>query len=458
MAPEHRPEYRHHARPGDALSAVPSPPPASGAPLGALPVIERRILPNGIVLLGSERLEARSVVLRARLRAGALYDTAETEGLARLVAVMLQHGTGRYSFAALNELTDSLGASIGVEAGRVFVDLAVRCLVEDFPRMTGLLAEVLRRPTFPADELEKVRGQTIAAIVREEQDTRAVAERGLRQLAFPPEHPYARSVLGERETVRAIDRDALAAFHARHYRPDLLTLAAVGGVGLAAALAAIEPEFGDWRAAGETPPRAIPDAPPPATTRRREFPLAGKTQSDVALGLPTLSRTDPDYYALDTANLILGRLGLYGRLGQTVRQEQGLAYYAYSALDAGLGPGAWSARAGVNPVNVERAIASIVAEVARLRDEPVGAPELADARDFLTGSLPLALESPDGTARALLTIETYDLGLDYFARYPAIIAALTPEQLQAAARRYLHPERMAIAIAGPEREGVKREA
>ena len=113
MALEHRPEYRHHARPGDASSPVPSPPPANGPPLGALPVIERRTLPNRIVLLGSERPEARSVVLRARLRAGALYDTAETEGLARLVAVMLQHGTGRYSFAALNELTDSLGASIG---------------------------------------------------------------------------------------------------------------------------------------------------------------------------------------------------------------------------------------------------------------------------------------------------------------------------------------------------------
>ncbi|MDP9372259.1 MAG: insulinase family protein, partial [Chloroflexota bacterium] len=361
-------------------------------------VARRSSLPNGIVMLGSERPESPSVVLRARLRAGALYDTEATEGLARLTAAMLQRGTARYSFSELNELTDALGASISADAGRLTVDLTLRCLVEDFDRMAGFLAEVLRRPTFPAEELEKVRGQTIAAILQGDQDTRTVAERGLRKLAYPEGHPYRRSVIGAHESVPAIDRAALADFHRRHYRPDVLTLSVVGGVRFDDAVAAVEREFGDWRAEGEAPPFEIPPAAPPEETRREEWTLAGKTQSDIALGLPALSRTDPDYYALDMANLILGRLGLYGRLGKSVREEQGLAYYAYSALDGGLGPGAWGARAGVNPVNVERAIASTLAEVRRLRDEPVGEEDLADAQDYLTGSLPIALESPDGVA------------------------------------------------------------
>lgn len=424
--------------------------PAGGAsPVAAALTPARTVLPNGIVVLGAERPGLASAVLRAHLRAGSLYDGADTEGLARLTAAMLQHGTEEHTFAALNELTDALGASIGVEAGRLHVDLTVRCLVEDFDRMVALLAEVMRRPVFPADELEKVRGQTVAAIVRAEQDTGAVAERGLRQLAYPPDHPYARSVIGTRETVPALERVALAAFHARHYRPDVLAMAVVGGLPFPAAVEAVAREFGDWAAEGAAPPFAVPPAAPPAAGPRRDAALAGKTQADIALGLPTLSRTDPDYYALDTANLILGRLGLYGRLGQTVREEQGLAYYSYSLLEGTLGPSPWAARAGVAPANVARAVESIMAEVRRLGAEPVSAADLADAQDYLTGSLPLALESPDGVVRSFLSIESYDLGLDYLARYPGIIRALTPDQLQDAARRYLLPERMAVSVAGP---------
>ncbi len=420
---------------------------------GSPVAIERQVLGNGIVVLGSERPESRSVALRARLRAGARFDTVETEGLARLTAVMLQHGTARYSFAELNELTDGLGASIGVEVGRLSIELTVRCLAEDLAQMAELLAEVARRPTFPPDELEKVRGQTIAAIVRAEQDTRAVAERSLRELAYPAGHPFARSVLGTQESVRVLGRDELVAFHARHYRPDVMTVAVVGGVAYPAAVEALERAFGDWQPQGEAPPPDIPPAEPPPAGQRRDHALAGKRQSDIALGLPALGRTHPDYYALNTANLVLGRLGLAGRLGKRVREEQGLAYSVFSSLDGGPGPGPWTARAGVAPGNVERAIESILAEVRRLRDEPVGADDLADARDYLTGSLPVALESQDGTARTLLDIEAYDLGLDYLARYPGIIAALTPGQLQAAAQRWLHPERMSIAVAGPERNG-----
>lgn len=428
------------------------------APTAGRSSFVRRVLDNGVVVLGSERPESPAVALRAHLRAGAVFDTAVTEGLARLTAAMLQHGTARYSFSVLNDLTDALGASISADAGRTSVELSVRCLAEDFDRMVGILAEALRRPTFPPEELEKVRGQTIADILRGEQDTRTVAERALHETAYPAGHPYARSVVGTKESVAALTREQLQDFHARHYRPDLLAVAVVGGVPFEAAVAALAREFGDWRGEGEAPRLEIPEAAPPAATRRTARTLAGKTQADIAIGLPALNRANPDYYALDMANLILGRLGLYGRLGKVVREEQGLAYYAYSLLEGGKGPGAWGARAGVAPANVERAIASILAEVRRLRDEPVREDELADARDYLTGSLPLALEGADGVAHLLLEIEYHDLGLDYLERYPGIIRALTREQLQEAARRYLLPDRLAIAVAGPEPGASEAEA
>lgn len=443
--PEESPQMLAGTEDGAASMATPA---AGGGATGTV-TFSRQVLPNDIVILGSERLESPAVVLRARLRAGALYDPDDQEGLARLTAIMLQRGTARHSFAELNELTDALGASISADSGRLTVDLRLRCLVEDFPRLTALLAEVIRQPTFPAAELEKVRGQTLTGIMQGDQDTRTLAERGLRTLAYPAGHPYARATIGTRESVGAIGRDAIVAFHARHYRPDTLSFSVVGGIPFTEAVTTIERAFGDWAAEGLLPALTIPPAPLPLPGQRQDATLAGKSQSDITLGHPSIPRSDPDYYALELANLILGRFGLGGRLGKSVRETQGLAYSVGSSLEGGMGPGAWAARAGVAPDNVERAITSVLAEVERIRREPVSADELADAQDYLTGSLPLGLESQDGVAHIALDIELYGLGLDYLDRYPAIIRALTREQLREAARRHLHPDHAVIAVAGP---------
>src|SRR5690606_9058046 len=146
--------------------------------------------------------------------------------------------------------------------------------------------------------------------------------------------------------------------------------------------------------------------------------------------LPALDRSSPDYQALRVANVILGRLGLMGRLGASVRERQGMAYYVFSTLEAGRGRGLWAAHAGVNPVNVERAVESIIAEVERLRAELVDEEELADAKSYLIGSLPLSLESSGAIAGTALDLAFYDLGLDYVEQLPARIDALTREQIR----------------------------
>jgi zinc protease len=192
-----------------------------------------------------------------------------------------------------------------------------------------------------------------------------------------------------------------------------------------------------------------PHAPAP---QQREVALAGKTQSDVVLGLPGIRRADPDYYALRMANMILGRLGMMGRLGDSVREAQGLAYGVHSELDAGLGPGPWAIRAGVNPANVDAALAAIGVELRRLREGGVMADELARGQRYSTGSLVLHLETNDGVAGLIQEIELFDLGLDYAARYPAIIEALTLDVVNAAAARYLpRLEDTVRVIAGPAR-------
>jgi zinc protease len=193
----------------------------------------------------------------------------------------------------------------------------------------------------------------------------------------------------------------------------------------------------------------VPDAPALARTERRSVELAGKTQADLVLGCPGPRRSEPDYLAAALGNSVLGRFGLMGRIGDSVRERAGLAYYAYSSLNGGIGPGPWQIAAGVNPANVDRALALCVEELERFVGEPVTEDELADVQANFIGRLPLQLESNDGVAGALLHVERHDLGLDYYPRYPQLVAEVTRQQIQSVAGRFLDPARLAVAIAGP---------
>ncbi|MGH2399267.1 MAG: M16 family metallopeptidase, partial [bacterium] len=192
----------------------------------------------------------------------------------------------------------------------------------------------------------------------------------------------------------------------------------------------------------------LPPVPRHTDPQRSEVRLPGKSQSDVALGVPGLTRLDPGYYDAMMANLIVGQIGMMGRLGESVRERQGMAYYAFSDLRAGLLAGPWWVRAGVNPQNETRAIESIIEELRGFqRSGPTGE-ELADARNFLIGSLALRLETNAGIAQTLADIELYDLGLDYLVRFPEIVRARTAEGITEAARRF-PLDGYTVAIAGP---------
>lgn len=177
--------------------------------------------------------------------------------------------------------------------------------------------------------------------------------------------------------------------------------------------------------------------------------MPDKTQSDIIVGWPAMRRLDPDFESARLANTVLGVFGMMGRLGETVREAQGMAYYAYSRLRADRASGSWAAVAGVAPGNVDRALASMLAEVERMREEEVPEQELEDCKSYLTGSLPIQFETNDGVASVLGDIEWHGLGLDYVQRYEGIIRGITPQAVQQAAQKYLNPSAYALAIAGP---------
>ncbi|MBI2756816.1 MAG: insulinase family protein [Chloroflexi bacterium] len=408
-------------------------------------------LPNGVRVLHSFAPSNPSVVVRLLVRAGASRETPEQQGLARLAGRMLRQGTERIDKDALAEELDGMGAGLSVDVGYALTTISIKCLAEDFRRSLELLAGVALKPTFPERELEAVRGQALTELREMDDNTRVVAERLWREMAYPADHRYHRLTAGTDETLRRFTRDDLAAFHRRTYTPDQATLIVVGDVAAEAVRQESERVLGDWQGSPQEDVRATLPWMPDPPGGSREHVLEGKTQADLVIGLPAIERTDPDYYALAFANHILGRIYFMGRFGEKVRDEQGLAYYAYSELGAGYGRGAWSVRAGVNPRNLDSAIASIHAEIERfLRDGPTEA-EMQDGVTSLVGSLPRQVETNEGVAAVLAEVDLFELGLDYLERYPSIVRALTHEQVLAAARRHIKPASLITAIAGPAR-------
>jgi zinc protease len=415
---------------------------------------ERLALKNGLVLLHNRAAANPSVTIRALVRAGASRETPVEYGIAGLTGRMLRQGTRNIGKAALAEELDGMGAGLSVDVGYALVAVSIKCLSGDFQRAMEILAELLWRPTFPPDELERMRGQLLTDLKEMDDNTRVVSERTWRELAYPSTHPYHRLTVGTAESVSAATRDQLSAFHTAWYGPNQTTLIVVGDVGLDETAAVTERHLGDWPAARTERVESTLPASDLPVQQLREVAMVGKTQADIRIGLPTLDRTSPDYYALSFANHILGRMYFMGRFGEKVRDEQGLAYYAYSELHGSYGRGAWLMCAGVNPRNLDKALASIDAELKRFLADGPTVQEQADGVSSLLGSLPRQLETNEGAAAVMGEIELYNLGLDFLERYPDIVRSLSRQQVTDVARRWIDTERLVTAIAGPPRESA----
>lgn len=410
--------------------------------------IHRVELENGLTVLIRENFTSPSVVIDGRLPGGALFEAPEQAGLASFLGNMLMRGTAHHDFDALYEAIESIGASLNFGAGGHTFRFDGKSLAEDLPLMLGLIAEVLTEPTFPEEYIERVRAQVFTSLRLRANNTRSMAALTFLELAYPPGHPYRTSLNGYPETVATFTRDDLLEFH-RKIGPQGGIVTIVGAVKAEDAVAMVKATLGDWHNPDQPAAPIAPPAPRLAAVERRDVPIPGKTQSDLVLGYPGPARDAADYHAARMANSILGQFGMYGRLGDSVRQAQGLAYYSYSSLTGGLGPGPWRVIAGVAPDKIDRAVETIRGEIRRIVAEPVEADELADNKAYFNGQLVLSLETNEGVAGSIIAMEMYGLGLDYLQRYPALIEAITIDDVQAAAAHYLDPDAYALAVAGP---------
>ncbi|MBN1201163.1 MAG: insulinase family protein [Anaerolineae bacterium] len=421
--------------------------------LNALPGpddITRRELSNGIVVLVRENHNAQSVVITGALNAGSLFDPPDSVGLASFVASALMRGTKNRDFATIHELLEGNGASLVTSGGMHTIGFSGKSLGEDLPLLIDLLADVLRQPAFPDAQVERLRGEIITSLKIREQDTRYMAARTFRALAYPPDHPYSRQISGTVDTVARITRDQLVDFHREHVGPRGMLVIIVGAVDTDEAIALVEDKLGGWQNPAQPDPPALPELAPTDDVRRQTVIMPGKSQSDIVLGVPGPSRFAEDWQAASLANNILGLFGMFGRIGTEVREKRGLAYYSYSRLNGGLGPSPWQVIAGVDPASIEQAVSTILDEIRRITTELVGEQELADNKANITGRVPLQLETNEGVAGTILAMERYQLGLDYLHRYAGLVNAVTAEDILAAAQRYLSADAYTLAVAGPD--------
>ncbi|MGZ9234700.1 MAG: M16 family metallopeptidase [Anaerolineales bacterium] len=410
--------------------------------------IYREVLPNGITVLARSNFNSPSVAVTGYFEAGALFDPDEKLGLAEYTTASLMRGTKQRTFDEIYQALESVGASLGFNTGVHKSGFNGRSLVEDLPLLLDLLAEVLTRPIFPKTETEKLRAQLLTGLAIRAEDTADMASMVFDQTLFKG-HPYSRPEDGYPETIQNIKRSDLVRFHREHYGPRGMVIALVGAVKPEDAARQVKRALGSWQVKGQ---KETPELPPLKNMKKtvsKHHRIAGKSQSDLVIGTNGPRRRDPEFMPAVIGNNILGQFGMMGRIGDVVREKSGLAYYAYSSLNAGLGPGSWEVSAGVSPQNIRKASGLIVDELKRFVQEGVTADELADTKANFVGRLPISLESNGGVANALLNIERHNLGLDYYHRYEGLVNEVTAEDVLTAARKFIDPDKLVIAVAGP---------
>jgi zinc protease len=413
--------------------------------------VARTELPTGAALLVLENRATPTIALRGSLRAGSYFEPHDKPGLARLTADMLERGTLRRTKFQLAGDLEAVGAQVEFSADPFAVEIAGRALAKDLSLLLNTLAEQLREPAFPADELEKLKQQAVAAVQEQQANTRLRAYEKFSQLTYDPANPFY--VHGGEQLIKSLNSitvEDVRRFYEARYGGRSLVLSVVGDVEAAEVRRLFAEAFGEFAGPREGVEIEVSDPEPHAGARREIVMLKEKANVDVLLGAAAPLRRDAgDYYAATLANGALGESTLSSRLGLQVRDREGLTYGIGSRFRAAsLAAGPWYIAVSVNPGNVEKAIASALAVLRDYVANGMTAGELADEKSSAIGSFKVSLSTNAGLADALWNAEFFRLGTNYLDRFPELIQAVTLDEANAAIRKYFRPDHLTVIIAG----------
>ena len=412
--------------------------------------VESRVLANGLTILLVENPVIPALAINATVLAGARHEPEEIAGLAIMASNLLDEGTKTRSSLDIAEAIESTGGHLETDASFERIVAAATVLRQDVDLGLELVADLLVNPIFPEEYIAKEKSRTLAEIASAKDRPQVVAGWAFNELLYGT-HPLHRPAQGYPESIERITRQDLLRFHNDFFAANNAILSIVGDFRISEILPLVEQRFGSW----PTRPVALPSIPKPVrqTERREKFIPMPVQQAHVYLGHLGIERSNPDFYALQVLDTILGGgAGFTARIPQRLRDELGLAYTTFASITstAGLDPGRFVAYIGTSPENTRLAIDGLLNEIRRIVAEPVLPEELQDAKDFLTGSFVFAFESSSQIARFLTQATVYELGFDYGEKYPRLIRSVTADDIARVAHQYLDTVNYTLAVAGPD--------
>ncbi|MBI5838138.1 MAG: insulinase family protein [Candidatus Eisenbacteria bacterium] len=409
----------------------------------------RRAWPRRLVLDVLPNPGAPTVAISGLLRAGSILAPADKPELAAVTAGMLSRGTATRSKLDLAGQLESLGASMGFTAGVYDLNFDAYGMSRDLPVLLDLLADQLLHPSFPEEELRKLKLQRRGQLLSQAENTGARAQETLFQVVFPDGHPLRPTgVLDRASSVEKLTAADVRDFYTSRYRGGSLVLTVVGDVDAAAVVKLVEEKFAGL-VEGEPPVLDLPRAQP-GPPQRRAVTMRGKANMDLLLGMyGGVRRLDPDYYPCILANAVFGLDALTSRTGRRIRDTEGLTYNLYSRFfGADLLEGTWGLDIAVAPQNLDKAMASARDELAKFCRDGVTQAELDAQKSFYAGNFKVRLATNTGVAQQLAYAEKFGFGPGYLDRYPGEIQAVTLAQVNEAIRRHFDPAKVSVIVAG----------
>lgn len=408
------------------------------------PAYQARTLDNGLRVFALEHDEQPVLAIQLVIGAGAANDPADLPGLASFTSGLLETGTSTRTAGEIAGAIDNSGGQLSVTPGREAITISASVLGDSRDLAFELIRDMVLEPAFAAEEIERLRAQSLSAIASNLQNPDFIADTVFSRALYGS-HPYGHPADGTPASIRRITREDVVGFHRTWFAPETAVVAIAGAIAPEEAFGMAEAWFGTWPR--KAPPASLPAMPePPPANRVIIVDNPASVQTEIRIGQATVPRNAPDYFPVLLMSYVLG--GPEGRLMDSLRSQKGLTYGAYESIVVRRGPGALYATTETRTETTFEAVRAIFDEIGRIRSEPVGDAELEEVKSYVIGSFPLTIEVPADLASRLTNLVLYDLGDDYLDTYRDKIAAIDADEVSRIAREHVREEGVVIVLVG----------
>ena len=411
------------------------------------PKVDRAVLENGMILYLLEDHDLPIFNITARIRTGAIYEPQEKAGLASLTGfVMRSGGTVSMPSDKMNEELEFMAVSVETAIDRESGSANLSALKKDIDKSLKIFADVLMNPAFPEDKIRMRKDEVVESIRRENDNPTQIAHREFRKIMYDSKHPYSRKVEGTLESIEKITRDDMVAFHKKYFHPNNIILGISGDFNKDEIIKKLNTVFAGWKKEGIQ----FPEVPKVDSRFEKAVFYAYKdiNQANVIMGHLGIHRKSPDYFPVMIMNFILGGGSFTARIPGRIRSDEGLAYSAYSAFQTSRDIGVFFVSCQTKLESTSRAISIALEELEKIRKSPIDKEELTQAKETFMNQFVFRFTTSASIVGQKVDIEYEELPLNYLETYLGNVQAVTHEDIQQVARKYLHPDEIKILVVG----------